>query len=77
MLNAIMRAFRQKLQERVAESEKALAANNRALKSKTDEVQQFVSVVKQQNQQIATLNAKVEKKKMKSTQTKQLQAETR
>ena len=47
MLNAIMRAFKQRLEERVAENERALAVNERALKSKTDEVQQFVSVVKQ------------------------------
>ena len=48
MLNALMRGFKQKLEQEISQ-------NRRALSEKQDEVKQFSQIVQQQNRQIEKL----------------------
>ena len=53
MLNALMRGFKQKLEQEISQ-------NRRALSEKQDEVKQFSQIVQQQNRQIEKLQTKVD-----------------
>lgn len=57
MLNALMRGFKQKLEQEISQ-------NRRALSEKQDEVKQFSQIVQQQNRQIEKLQTKVDQSQM-------------
>ena len=67
MLGALMRAFRQKLEEEVTK-------NRKVIEDQDNQIMQYSQVVQDQNAQMQSLQARVEKKKFKSTQSKKVMA---
>ena len=67
MLGALMRAFKQKLEEE-------MRLNRQTIADQDNQIMQYTQVVQDQTAQMQTLQARVEKKKFKSTQSKKLVA---
>lgn len=67
MLGALMRAFKQKLDSEMHNSRKLI-------EEQTAELEQFVTVINERDGHVQTLSAKVEKKRFKSAQQKQVLA---
>ena len=70
MLGALMRGFKQRLEQKMAES-------RQTIQQQENELSQFSQAVRDRDSQMQTLSAKVEKKKFKTTQQKQLLASTK
>ena len=79
MMNALMKGLKQKLDEEMARNREVIEGQSHEIAQKDlnmrnqyEEIQQFSQVVQQQNMQVETLQAKIDKKKFKSTQSKKL-----
>ena len=69
MLGALMRAFKDKLEEEMRK-------NCEKIEQQAIELDQFTQVVQERDSQVQTLAARVEKKKFKATQQKKALAQT-